>query len=243
MSEWTGPGPGSTLVFLLVVAAVAITFVVGVRRAGRATGEPTATTARWTRGAAIGVVSWMTVTGLASFVLDPSLPAPAVMGFFVGCNATGAALAFSPVGTRLRVGSRPPGSWLRTLSGFRSSSSCTHGRSRAVPVQMTFEGHNFDILTGIAALLLGLYALRKTPPRAVVLAVNALGLALLVAVGTIAVLSTPTPLRAYQGPPLMLAYSFPYGWIVPMCVSAAFFLHLVAFRALAAGRGGKPPRP
>lgn len=175
----------------------------------------------------------MGLTGLASFLMHPALPAPLTMAFFVGCNATAAALAFSPVGARLARGLAPV--WLVAPQALRLPLELVlheWAEQGVIPVQMTFEGHNFDIVTGTLALVLGLYALWRVPPPGAVLAVNALGLALLAAVGTIAVLSTPTPLRAYEGPPLLLAYHFPYGWIVPMCVAAALFAHLVAFRAL-----------
>lgn len=229
---WVAPGAGSTLCFLLIVSAVAGLFVLGVRRAGGAS-EPAGTTARWTSGAALGVALWMALTGLASYLMHPAQPAPLTMAFFVGCNATAAALAFSPVGARLARGLAPV--WLVAPQALRLPLELVlhaWAEQGAMPVQMTFEGHNFDIVTGIAAVALGLYALRRSPSRGLVLAVNVLGLVLLTAVATIAVLSTPTPLRAYEGPPLLLAYHFPYGWIVPMCVAAALFAHLAAFRAL-----------
>src|SRR4029077_9599369 len=89
-----------------------------------------------------------------------------------------------------------------------------------IPVQMTFEGHNFDIVTGVLAIATGVYLYRagEHASRGVVLAFNVVGSALLLAVTTIAVLSSPLPIRAYHnGPALMVGYHFPYGWIVPFC--------------------------
>ena len=99
-------------------------------------------------------------------------------------------------------------------------------------MQMTFEGHNFDILTGLGSLALGAWAVLGRPPRAAVWAMNLLGLGLLFAVMLVAMLSSPIPIQAYPDPPLLLALHLPFAWIVPMCVSMALFAHVVAFRAL-----------
>jgi hypothetical protein len=67
-----------------------------------------------------------------------------------------------------------------------------------------------------------------------VLAFNVVGFALLVNVARIAAFSSPVPFRTYlQDPPVLLAFHFPYGWIVPICVGGALFGHLLAFRWLA----------
>lgn len=232
---WISPDGGSTAGFLLVVGAVAALLVAGTARAGRALGEPPRTRRRWTAAVGIAVVVWMAATGVASWRLEPGASPALVVGFFVGCNGVAAALAFSPFGARLARGVAPV--WLVAAQALRLPLELVlhaWAEQGVIPVQMTFEGHNFDIVTGATALGLGLYALRRSPPRAAVLAVNVLGLALLGAVAAIAVLSLPLPINAYGGPPLLVAYHFPFGWIVPMCVSAALFGHLVAFRALRA---------
>ena len=58
-----------------------------------------------------------------------------------------------------------------------------------MPVQMSFSGWNFDIVTGATALVLLPVADRV--PRAVIVAWNVLGMALLAAILAIAVASTP----------------------------------------------------
>jgi hypothetical protein len=101
---------------------------------------------------------------------------------------------------------------------------------------MTFAGHNFDIVTGILALALGLWGRRHPLPRAAILGFNLIGTALLATVATIAVLSTPIPLRRYlEDPPVLLAFHVPYVWIVPICVGGALFGHVLLFRRLRAG--------
>ena len=60
-----------------------------------------------------------------------------------------------------------------------------------------------------------------------------LGLGLLLRVASIAVLSSPLPIRRYfEGPPVQLASHVPTVWIVPLCVGGALAGHVVALRWL-----------
>jgi hypothetical protein len=62
---------------------------------------------------------------------------------------------------------------------------------------------------------------------------NLSGAALLINVGVTAILSTPIPLRRFwNDPPVLLAYHFPYVWIVPIAVGGALFGHLLVLRRL-----------
>ena len=50
---------------------------------------------------------------------------------------------------------------------------------------------------------------------------NLVGFGLLLNVGAIAVLSSPFPFRVFMNEPaVLLVFNFPYGWILPMCVSS-----------------------
>lgn len=239
-STWVQPSGFTTVVFVAIVAAVAAMFVWGIRAAGRRQGEASEATTRWTLGAVFGLAVYMGVTGAASGLglLEASLPVPPLMLFFAACNATVVVLAFSPVGSRL-VRALPVVAFVAPQALRLPLELVLHQWSAegVIPVQMTFEGHNFDIVTGVFALVVAAVALRGEPPRRLVLAFNVVGLGLLLTVATIAVLSSPLPVRAYDGPPLLLALHFPFGWIVPMCVSAALFGHLLTFRWLWKTRG------
>ena len=238
------PSVGTTAVFVLIVAAIAIAFVVAVGRAGRARGESPAQRTRAAVEAAAGVAALMAVTGWASAsgVLETSSMPPTVMFFFGGSMLVVVATGLSPVGARLARGT--PIAALVAFQAFRLPLELVLHRwadEGVLPVQMTYEGHNFDIVTGIAAVVTGAWLWRNGPsasPR-LVAAFNLLGLALLVTVASIAIRSTPGPLRTYDGdPPVLLAFHFPYGWIVPMCVGGALLGHIVVFRWLAAHRRG-----
>ena len=57
---------------------------------------------------------------------------------------------------------------------------------------MTYTGSNFDIVTGVSAIIVAALAARGLAPRWLLLAWNALGSLLLVAILVIAVASLPT---------------------------------------------------
>lgn len=103
-----------------------------------------------------------------------------------------------------------------------------------VPVQMTWSGRNFDVISGITALVIGLWLVRSNRrPRGVLLAWNLLGLALLANIVTVAVLSAPVPFRRFtEGPPNLLPSAFPFIWLPTFLVQLALFGHLALFRAL-----------
>ncbi|MFK7987978.1 MAG: hypothetical protein AB8I08_18305 [Sandaracinaceae bacterium] len=228
---WHPPGAVSTGVFVLIVLAVAGLFMWAVSR--------TASAERRTRDlglAAVGLALYMGLPAagmLSGFFTLEFLPVPTLMVFFLVSNVTAAGFAFSPLGRRFAMAL--PAAWLIAPQALRLPLELvlhTWHDGGTLPVQMTFEGHNFDIVSGILGLVVGLWALRGQPPRWALLVANTVGLLLLFGVMTIALLSSPVPFQAYPDPPLVIAFFFPYGWILPMCVSAALFGHIVAFRAL-----------
>jgi hypothetical protein len=101
-------------------------------------------------------------------------------------------------------------------------------RDGFVPVQMKWEGRNFDVVTGVTALLVALAGGRR-----LTLAWNFLGLALLLNIVVIAILSMPTPLRLFMNEPAnRFIATAPYAWLPLFLVQAALLGHLLVFRAL-----------
>jgi len=105
-------------------------------------------------------------------------------------------------------------------------------RAGFVPVQMTLEGRNWDVLTGLTALPMAWLVAKQKAPRWLIYVWNTMGLALLLNVMTIAALSMPTPLRHFQNEPAntFVAY-FPYVWLPTFLVQVAWMSHLLIFRA------------
>lgn len=102
-----------------------------------------------------------------------------------------------------------------------------------IPATMTWNGQNFDIVTGLTALVCAPLAAKS---RKAAWAANFLGIALLLNVMRVAVMSSPLPFAwpVTRGlhPPLLLAMVFPYALIVPLCVGAALAGHVILTRAL-----------
>jgi hypothetical protein len=94
---------------------------------------------------------------------------------------------------------------------------------------MTWSGMNFDILTGVTALILAPVASRI--PRALVLTWNTVGLGLLLWVVLVASLSFPTAFQVFHPDNTWVA-RFPYVWLPSVLVTAALLGHVVVFRKL-----------
>ena len=101
-----------------------------------------------------------------------------------------------------------------------------------MPMQMTYTGLNFDILTGITAIPVALLAARGGG-GSLVAAWNILGLALLINVVTVAILGTPR-FRYFGEEHLNVWVTYPpFVWLPAVMVLAALAGHLLIFRALA----------
>ncbi len=104
----------------------------------------------------------------------------------------------------------------------------------SVPFQMTFEGFNFDIIVGLTAYIAGfVFFARNRYRRFEAIIWNIFGLVLLVNIVTIAVVSTPSPLRIFMNEPAnrILAY-FPFIWVPGFLVPLAFALHVFSLKQL-----------
>jgi hypothetical protein len=114
-------------------------------------------------------------------------------------------------------------------------------REGVMPPQMTFTGRNFDILTGLLALPLAWLVARGRVGSGAVWAWNVLGLALLVNVVGVAVLSFPGPYRVFLNEPanLWIAY-FPFVWLPTVLVPLALAGHLLVARKLLTGARPAP---
>lgn len=105
-----------------------------------------------------------------------------------------------------------------------------------LPVQMTFEGRNFDVVTGLLALPVGYLLLRKkSNAKKLAIAFNIIGLLLLLNVLAIAILSMPTSLRYFMNEPAnTLVAQFPFILLPGVLVPVAYGLHIFSLRQLLA---------
>lgn len=103
-----------------------------------------------------------------------------------------------------------------------------------VPETMTFEGRNFDILSGISAPFIAWFVFNKgTINRKVLLVWNSIALLLLLQVVATAIVSFPSPiqLEAFDQPNVGVLY-FPFVWLPSVIVPLVAFSHLVIFNRL-----------
>lgn len=106
------------------------------------------------------------------------------------------------------------------------------------PVQVTFEGRNFDALVGLTAPVVAIGIATGRVGRLVTLAWNLFGLALLFnAIGTVAT-SAPGPLHLdWPGEPFTAIATWPAVWIPALLAPTAIFLHVVSIgQSLAIGK-------
>jgi hypothetical protein len=102
-----------------------------------------------------------------------------------------------------------------------------------MPGQMSYSGRNFDIVTGITAVVVSWLVYTGRAGRGIVLAWNIAGLALVLNVVTVGILSTPR-FRFFGDDRLNVFITYtPFIWLPTVMVVAALAGHLIVFRALA----------
>jgi hypothetical protein len=104
-----------------------------------------------------------------------------------------------------------------------------------IPVQMSFEGRNFDILAGITAPFIAWFASTGKISRTGLIVWNILCLGLLINIVTVAVLSTPSPVRIFMNEPAnTIVAAFPVSLLPGLLVPLAYTLHFFSLRQLLA---------
>jgi hypothetical protein len=224
--------------FVVIAGAILLWTVLALRRAVRACGDPPATRWRLTSRFIVGALVWVAlVMGLAAtgVLRRWDLRPPPMMFMLLAILAIGVAIARSNVGERLSRG--VPLAGLVGLQSFRlplemlMHEAYTDG---LMPVQMSYSGLNFDIVTGATAAGLAVWLRLGRPPRVVVTAWNILGLVLLANIVGVAVLSMPLFAVFGSTPDRLNTFvtSPPYVLLPAVMVLAAWAGHLVIFQAL-----------
>lgn len=105
------------------------------------------------------------------------------------------------------------------------------GDSGKAPVQMTFEGLNFDVLAGLTAPIAAFVCFGQGRQlRKLAIAWNVLALGLLLNVLVIAVLSHPA-IGMFESENRFVAY-FPFIWLPGFVAPLALWLHVMSLRQL-----------
>src|SRR5687768_11719082 len=106
--------------------------------------------------------------------------------------------------------------------------------NKSVPELMTFEGRNFDILSGVTAIIVYYFGfIKKQINKNVLLAWNFVCLGLLINIVVNAALSVPSPIQqfAFDQPNIGILY-FPFNWLPSFIVPVVLLAHLGAIRHL-----------
>ncbi|HET7217659.1 MAG TPA: hypothetical protein VFJ02_06405 [Vicinamibacterales bacterium] len=240
MSVYTWPAAA----FVVIPVVLAVLLAAGTAAAWIRSGEPWSRTRRATLVTIVLTVMWMEATWMAAAngtLRNWNRVPPPFLLFVVAIFAIAVGIAFSPYGRRLAA--HLPVWLLVLVQVFRFPLELAmHGMYErgVMPVQMSYSGMNFDIVTGLSALVVArLAASRRGGPR-LVLVWNVLGVMLLANVVTIAILSTPK--FAYFGAERLNVWVTypPYVWLPAVMVLAALAGHLLIFRALRLHSAARP---
>lgn len=220
--------PASVGVFVAVVVAVIVAFFAAAWRA-----------LEGHRGKFIALaLAGGTVVGLQSALVASgrlwALPAHGLPLFFGSVLLGAVALGLSPLGRRMAES--VPLVALVAFQGFRLPLELvlhSWAGQGTIPETMTWTGQNWDIVSGVVALVCAPWAARR---RGLAWGVNVVGFLLLLNVARVAVMSAPLPFAWGQTPPLLVAFHLPYALIGPVCVGGALLGHVVLTRALLRGR-------
>lgn len=102
-----------------------------------------------------------------------------------------------------------------------------------MPIQMSFEGRNWDVLTGITAIFVAYFIKRRQMSKTVLIIWNLVGLGLLINIVSIAILSMPTPSRIFMNEPSnTIVTQFPVSFLPAFLVPLAYGLHFLSLRKL-----------
>lgn len=186
------------------------------------------------RNSILALAAWIIITGLLArtgFFSDFSVMPPRILLTLVIPIMVFLIIAFSKTGTAL-IKVIPP-YWLIGMQVFRILVELLLWRAfllNMLPIQMTFEGYNFDGLSGVLAIPFAMILYKKWSPGFALL-YNLIGILLLLNILVIAVLSMPTPFRYFMNePPNTLVAVFPFVYLPAVLVALAMGLHIFSLR-------------
>ena len=142
---------------------------------------------------------------------------------------------FSKTGTKILQ--LIPAQWLVLMQSFRIFVEVLIWfafLANKLPIQMSFEGRNFDVLTGILALPIGyLLIKKKTYSPKIIIVFNVVGLLLLLNILIIAVFSMPTSFQYFTNEPSAASIAqFPFILLPGVLVPIAYSFHIFSLRQL-----------
>jgi hypothetical protein len=216
----------SLLAFLAICEGVVAAFIWGVwTSARRESVNPSRRTLLVAVGTIVLLSAILLVVGSGWLEGDQRR----VLVFGAAMNAVSLGIGLSPVGRWL---SGLPLAALVAFQGFRLPLELVFHSWAAqgvIPATMTWSGRNWDIVSGVLALVAAPFCRRS---RVVAWIANGVGLALLANVMRVAVMSSPVSFGWPVVPKLELIFHVPYALIIPVCIGGALIGHIALTRAL-----------
>jgi len=221
--------------FVLLCLLMTGLFVGAVYASALRAGSPARVARRQGLVAAAASTLWLGATAAAASMGRLSFAAPPTMFAVLALTlALALGIGLSPAGRQLAVGL--PLAALVGFQGFRIGVELLLHRAYTeglMPVQMSYSGRNFDILTGVTAVAMAAWLARGHPSPRAVLAWNTLGLGLLVNIVAVALLSAPTPLRVFMNEPANIWITRgPWVWLPAVLVLLGLLGHVLVYRRL-----------
>jgi hypothetical protein len=181
------------------------------------------------------LIFWFGITtglSLSGFLSNFSSIPPRIMGVLVVPLVAILWITFSKASTEI-VKHVPPQNLVR-LQSFRIFVEILLWMlflQNLLPVQMSFEGRNFDILAGLSAPVAAFLISRNKISGKGIIVWNILSLALLFNIVTIAILSLPGPLRYFMNEPAnTIVTHFPIIFLPAFLVPLAYGLHFLSIK-------------
>lgn len=238
--------PTATALFVLLVAALCLLALRGLNAAWRAGGLPPASRRRRLWWAALSLGAWLSyaavLAGTGILRQFDALPPRLLLILLPPLLLAVALCRRASVGRLLDA---TPAAGLVYVQAFRILMEIILWllfRAGLIPVQMTFEGRNWDILVGLSAPVVAYMCFtRRAWPLRVALLWNLAGLALLLNIVVVAVLSVPLPFRVFLNEPAnTIVADFPFVWLPAFVVPLAMCCHLLSLRQLQRRGAARP---
>jgi hypothetical protein len=228
---------GQLIIFVLVIGLINA-LLYGIRYAGKQLGWSEKRQKRTSRYFIVGFSFWLilllVLAQLDVFTVFEVFPPRVLYVFIPPLLFIAFFLFWPPLGKFLKAA---PASWLIYVQSFRILMELflwLGYRAGFVPLQMTFEWLNYDIIVGLTAPMAGFsFFGRRRYHRFQAILWNIFGMALLANIVLIAVLSMPSPIQVFMNEPSnSFIANIPFIWIPGFIVPFALAMHLFSLRQL-----------
>lgn len=221
-------------VFVALAVLIALAAPVAVFWSGLRAGLDRSRLRRETAITAMLVAAWLALTGGAAAAGWLRFTPPTMILVFIATFVIAIAFTLSPIGRRVAM--QLPLVALVGFQVFRVAVEVILHRAYIeglMPVQMSYAGRNFDIISGLTAAAVAVWLAAGGRSPRIVLAWNILGTLLLANILGIALLSAPTPLRVFMNEPSNIWITHaPWVWLPAVMVLAAIAGHALVYRRL-----------